>query len=165
MRDRWLQAPMSLLRLAVVPVLLLAVLSGCSDAPAEAPEATATAAPAAGAGSWVHTGFSGDFETTALADADSATEPRILAAAVPDGAVRAIVNVTVAGDLPDEVDVRLIPDGCADQGCWEEGTTQGGQVSLDVDEPESGDWQLILFADTAAQRGSYTVTVDSLVPA
>jgi hypothetical protein len=158
---------MRIVRLATVSVLLLAVLSGCSDSPdqPEAAGSSGTGAPAAGAGSWVHAAFNGDFETTALADPEPAAEPRLLAAAVPEGAVRSLFNITVAGDLPDEVDVRLIADGCDSQDCWEEGTTQGGQVSLDVDEPLTGDWQLVLFASTAAQRGSYDVSVDSFVPA
>jgi hypothetical protein len=153
------------LRVAALSILLLSLLSGCSDdpRPSEGTEATGAPAAVAVAGSWVHTAFNGDFATTIAEDAEAFSEPRVLAAAVPEGAARAFFNVTVAGDLPDEVRVRLLANACDDQKCWEEGTTQGGQVSLDVDAPLAGDWQLILFAETAAQRGRYDVSVDSLV--
>jgi predicted small secreted protein len=151
------------------PVLILAflvaaaLLAGCTSTPQSAEgtgDGTAAATPV---GNWTAEESSGDFTTTALVDLEGfAAGPDTVA--VPAGATAVWFNGTVDTVAPDGVQVRLIPPGCQRNDCYREANVTGGRFSVDGgEEPTSGDWGLVFFAQNAAQSGSYRIEVNAFV--
>ena len=139
---------------------LTASLSGCAgdDGPAAVAPMGDPAGTAAVAGAWSTETHSGDFVTT------NAVYPGGLTGdtnpfEVPEGALEAWFNITIAGALPGDVDVRFNEPGCDQPSCIEDRPAAGGKLAVHYDEPEGGTWDLIFFAPGGAQQGTYKLDV------
>ncbi len=118
--------------------------------------------PAAPPLAWEEERYSGQFITNTAFDAESATSPRNFL--VPDGATMAWLNITVKGQLPGDVNVRFLPPGCGDAGCWKEEPATGGSLQVLIEEPDAGQWSIVLFAGMGFQQGSFDLGVNALLP-
>lgn len=145
---------------ALTPAFLLlvtALFAGCaSDAPPDVPMADADAAPAPFA--WETETYTGEFVTTNPVNPGGLTGD-IDTFPLPEGVAEAWLNITVAGDLPGDVDVRYNEPGCDQLSCIEDRPVAGGHLETQYDEPNGGDWEVLFFAPEGAQRGTYTLEV------
>lgn len=105
---------------------------------------------------WEEETFTGTYQANAALDLES----RIFK--VPDGAIEAYFNVTLTGSVPIEKSVEFKAPSCDANDCRVGGTSSGNVYNHHQDEPESGDWELVLFS-IPADTGDYTVVVNSRV--
>lgn len=109
---------------------------------------------------WKAGTIEGEFTTTLLYDLTAAGRTF----SVPADAQRLWLNLTTSGDLPGGLNVRFIPAGCESNDCYLEESAPGGSLQYESDELASGEWRLVVFSDTAAQKGTFQLEFNALVP-